>query len=112
MAEPKWTTNSVTAVLRAACNTTVAQGDSVTITVTVTPTDTGLSNNREVKDAAITQRFGVSTYEGEPPGFLWPDGSVSYFTVGEGTIRHDHVHSGIDVGLTEGTPLTAPSGGR
>ena len=41
-------------------NTTVAQGDSVTITVTVTPTDTSLSNdNKEVKGAAITQRFAA-----------------------------------------------------
>lgn len=59
--------------------------------------------------AAITQGFGVTTYAGEPPGYVWPDKSVSYFTPG-GT-HYAHVHSGLDIGLTFGTPLSAPADG-
>jgi len=59
----------------------------------------------------ITQQFGITTVEAEPPGFVFRDASVDYFTPGPDSQRHEHVHAGIDYALGFGTPLVAPASG-
>jgi murein DD-endopeptidase MepM/ murein hydrolase activator NlpD len=59
----------------------------------------------------VNQRFGPTSVEVEPPGFVFPDTSVHYFNSGVDGQRHDHVHAGVDYGLSLGTPLFSPADG-
>lgn len=59
----------------------------------------------------VNQPFGPTGVRVEPPAHVFPDTSVDYFTPGHGSVRHDHVHAGVDYGLNMGTPLFAPANG-
>lgn len=71
----------------------------------------GVRLNRPFKgQPVITQVFAEQTVW-EPPGYLLPDGSVTYYAEGVGQ-RLDHVHGGVDYALNEGTELYACADGE
>jgi acylphosphatase len=47
----------------------------------------------------------------EPPGYLLPDGSVTYYGEGAGQ-RFEHLHGGVDYALNHGTELYACADGQ
>jgi len=61
-------------------------------------------------EPVVTQTFAEQTVW-EPPGFLLPDGSVTYYAEGAGQ-RYDHLHGGVDYALSDGVELYACADGE
>lgn len=60
--------------------------------------------------APVTQSFGPTEVSSEPMGYLWPDGSLTYYAAPPGGVA-TRLHCGIDYGIDCGTRLYAPADG-